>query len=77
MVLFKPEGTGQKFFIRFYLEDMSEPRLSNAKHALEHMQPGIDGQYSYWTSLTGYDSSKEAITKLCKLAKIVSDLLKK
>jgi hypothetical protein len=77
VVLIKPEGTGQKFLIRVYLEDMSEPRLSNARRVLDHMRPEIDGQYPYWTSRTGYDSSEEAIAELCKLAQIVSGLLKK
>jgi hypothetical protein len=75
MVLFKLEGTGQKFFIRAYLEDGSEPRLSNAKLALNDMQYE-SGRYPYWTSPAGYDSRDEAIDELCKLAQIVSDLLR-
>ena len=77
MVLIKPEGKSPKFYIRAYLENMSEPQLSNAIHALEHMKYTIDGQFPYWTSLTGYDSSEEAITELCKLAQIVGSLLKR
>jgi hypothetical protein len=77
MVFFQPESTGQKFSIRVYLKDLSELRLSGAKSALKHMNgPVIEGQYLFWTSFSGYDSSKEAIAELCKLAQIVSDILK-
>src|SRR6266542_4219409 len=52
--LLKPEGTEQKFSIRVYLKNLSEPQLSNAKTALGHMkQPVIEGPYLYWTSRTG------------------------
>ena len=77
MVLFKPEGMGQKFFIRVYLKDLSELRLSGAKSALMHMTgPVPEVPYQFWTSRLGCDSSKEAIAELCKLAQIVSGILK-
>ncbi len=78
VVLYKPEGRGQKFTIRAYLANMSELQLSSAKHALKHMTPPeIDTRCLYWDSPTGYDSREEAIAELCKLAQIVNDLLSK
>ncbi|HEY5233562.1 MAG TPA: PD-(D/E)XK nuclease family protein [Verrucomicrobiae bacterium] len=77
MVLIKPNGNVQKFFIRAYLEDRSEPRLSKTMHALKHMLPDTDGQYPYWTSATGFDSAEEAIAELCQLAKTISGLVNK
>jgi hypothetical protein len=76
MVLIKPGSKRLQYLIRAYLADMSEPRLSKAKTALNHRQYDVDGKYPYWTSLSGYTSSNEAITELCKLAHILSNLLK-
>ena len=77
MVLYKPEGTGQKFFIRAYLDNLSEPLLSQAKQALKHMKaPVVEGTGLYWSSLIGYDTRKEATDELCKLALKVNDILK-
>ena len=76
MVLYKTEGPDNKFYIRFYLDNPSEPRRSNANQDLQHMRPAVDGQFPYWSSVSGCFSAQEAISELCKLAKTVNNLLK-
>jgi hypothetical protein len=68
---------GQKFGLRVYLCDMSDPQRSNAQIKLIHMEPQPCRGYCYWDSRTGYDSRKAAIDELCKLAQIVTDILQK
>jgi hypothetical protein len=78
MVLYKPDGMGQKHFVRVYLKDLSERQQATAKDAFKHMDgPEKEGQYQYWSSRAGSDSSENAIAEMCKLAATVSDLLKK
>ena len=73
LVLFKPSGAGQKYFIQIYLVNLPEPQLLNATQAL-NLGPVYSG--GYWKS-NGYDSREKAVADLCKLAQIVNALLKK
>ena len=78
MVLYKLEGMGQKHFVRVYLKGLSERQQPTVEDAFKQMDgPVKEGQYEYWSSRRGSDSSEEAITEMCKLAATVSDLLKK
>jgi hypothetical protein len=77
IVMFKgEEDADQKFKIRAYLWDLSDPQLLKAMHMFENMSYFPEGRYSCWTSRTGYDSSEEAISELCKLAQLVDDVVK-
>jgi hypothetical protein len=78
MVLYKSDGMGQKHFVRVYLKGLSERQQPIVKDAFKQMDgPVKEGQYQYWSSCGGSDSSEEAIAEMCKLAATVSDLLKK
>jgi hypothetical protein len=74
VVLYKETKEKGAFSIRAYLEDVSEPRLSNAKHSLKDMEYTPDSRDPFWTSRTGYDSREKAVEALCELAKIVASL---
>jgi hypothetical protein len=76
VVLLRKDGAGQKFFVRTYVETVSEERLTKAKKTLAHMQATLGGPYPFWDSCEGDETSHDAISEVCKLAQVLNELLK-
>jgi hypothetical protein len=70
MQIYRPEGAGQKIIVRMMLNDMSEPRLSEARHSLEPRWNFKTEEEIYpgWSSPSGHNSASEAISEFCELA---------
>ena len=76
MVVYKPEGEGQKFATRIYVDASSESRVNDAKRILENkatITPGV--KFPYWTFPGTHGSAKEAITEFCDFVEFLKPVL--